>query len=69
MDIEVLLDAIGLSFGAAVFIVLMAAAVIFVFIKKKNSSDYDQRDIPRRVEKPEETEGSTDRYHDGESGQ
>ena len=66
MDIGVFLDAIGISFVVSVCVVVAIAAIVFVFLKKKQDSDYDPKDVPKRIEDPKETQGSTGRDKDSD---
>lgn len=64
MDIEMMIDAVWISFGLAVVIVLFFVAVIFAVIKRKR--DYHPGNgIPKIVDKPDRTEGSTDKDNGG----
>ncbi|MBQ3282130.1 MAG: hypothetical protein IJH41_06975 [Eubacterium sp.] len=57
MDAETISDAFTASVVIVGVIVIGIAAIIFAIIKKKNN--YDSTGVPKRVEKPEEEEGST----------
>ena len=58
MDIETIGDAFITSCVLVGVVVLVVATIVYAFIKKKKN--YDSTGIPKRVEKPEEHEGSTD---------
>ena len=59
MDVvETVGNAFIVSIVVVAFIVVAVAAVAYSFIKKKKN--YDSTGIPKRVEKKEEHEGSTD---------
>lgn len=58
MDIEAMGNAFVVSIVIVGFIVVAVAAIVYSFIKKKKN--YDSTGIPKRVEKKEEHEGSTD---------
>lgn len=57
---EFIIDALGISAVLAIFIVVFAAAIIYAVIKKKKDSDYTETGIPKMVDKPERTEGSSE---------
>lgn len=59
MNVDELGNALTVSFVVTVAIVGAILAVIYAFIKKKR--DYNSTGIPKRVEKPEEHEGSTNK--------
>ncbi len=64
MDIGTIFEAVGVSFGLAVFIVVVVAAIVFAVIKRKKDYHPDNG-IPKLVDDPERTEGSTE-IKDGE---
>ncbi len=60
MDIETIIDAVGISFGLAIVIVVIGAAAVYAVIKRKKDYHPDNG-IPKLVDDPERTEGSTDK--------
>lgn len=66
VDIETIGDAFFISVVVVFVIVVVVAAIVYAFIKKKKN--YDSTGIPKRVEKPEEHEGSTDRTIEKQAG-
>lgn len=59
MGIDVILDMLGVSAVLSIFLVVGIAAIIYVFIKKKKDSDYDEAGIPKMVDDLKRTEGSS----------
>ena len=60
MDIGTIFEALGVSFVLAIVIVVIVAAIVFAVIKKKKDYHPDHG-IPKLVDDPERTEGSTDK--------
>ncbi|MBR3147033.1 MAG: hypothetical protein IKF54_02705 [Eubacterium sp.] len=68
MDPQTMIEAVGVSLVIAVFIVVAFAAVIFAVIKRKKGY-HPENGIPKRVDEPERTEGSTDKTERREDDQ
>lgn len=57
MDPELIFDAFWVSAVIAILVVVVLSAIIYAVIKRKR--DYDSTGIPKLVDKPERTEGSS----------
>ena len=68
MDIGTIFEALGVSFVLAIVIVVIVAAIVFAVIKKKKDYHPDNG-IPKLVDDPERTEGSTDKKDGGDKAQ
>ena len=60
MDIDMIIDALGISLVLAIVIVVFIAAVIYAVIKRKKGY-HPENGIPEMIDAPERTEGSTDK--------
>ena len=58
MDLDIVIDAFGVSLVIVIVLFVVVAAIVYAVIKRKK--DYRPGNgVPKRVEKPERTQGSS----------